>query len=214
MSSNEIGCWFMVELAQQRIGLDRLGLGHRQALLFVRFIVPTESAQESDKADRLDRVEHQRHIRSRERTVNVTAQNVSPSDSTPTIDEAVDMAVITSDVVGTNVHRPVRGRADTSTNVLRDEQERLLTVVQSTRTGQPGDAATNDDRLISLRQPLASLPASFLGSVNTSRTAQAILPRGHTGYSLPQDPSARPYVLRAQGVIATLRQVCLMVSSI
>jgi hypothetical protein len=119
------------------LGLDRLGLRHRQALLFVRFIVPTEFAHKSDKADRLDRVEQQRHIRSRGRTVNVTAQDVSPFDSTSAIDEAIDMVVVTSDVVGTKVHCPVRGRADTTTNVLRDEQERLLTLVQLTRTASP-----------------------------------------------------------------------------
>ncbi len=69
-----------------------------------------------------------------------------PPDPAAPVDKEVDVAVVAPHVVGAEVDRPVSGRADTATDVLRDQNERTLIVVQSAGAGETGDPTTDDDR--------------------------------------------------------------------
>ena len=143
--NRDAGSWYRSH--EQRIGPDRLGLRYKQAIVLEGLVVATELAHETKEPDNLRRMPQQRQVRARERPVLVAAEDPAPFDPPASVDELADVAVVAPHVVGAEIDRAVRGRADPATDVLRDEQERSLAVVEPAGAGQTGDPPTDDDRL-------------------------------------------------------------------
>ena len=107
-----------------------------------------ELAHTAKKPDGFWESQQQREIPSTEGAVGVPAHDAQPIDPTAPVDESVDMSVVASHVVGTEIDRAVRRATDTAADGLGDQPERSLPVMETAATGEAGDPAADDDRFI------------------------------------------------------------------